>query len=87
MIDISFIMNYYINMEEGDEHMIKIRLSRMMGDRRKNIQTVANETGLSRSTISQLYHEKVTRVDLETLDKLCDCLDCDIVDMLERVKE
>lgn len=63
--------------------MIKIKLSRVMGDRRKNIQKVAEETGLSRNTVSMLYNEKAKRVDFETLDKLCTCLGCDITDIIE----
>ncbi|MBE5956348.1 MAG: helix-turn-helix transcriptional regulator [Lachnospiraceae bacterium] len=57
-----------------------------MGDRRKNIQMVADETGLSRSTLSNLYHDKVTRIDLQTLDVLCKCLDCEPGDLLKRKK-
>ena len=72
--------------EKGSERMIAIKLSRIMGDQRKSIQNVADETGLSRSTLSCLYNDKVTRVDLQTLDKLCDCLNCEPGDILERVK-
>jgi len=66
--------------------VIEIKLSTIMGDRRKNIQMVADETGLSRSTLSNLYHDKVTRIDLQTLDVLCKCLDCEPGDLLKRKK-
>lgn len=66
--------------------MIEIKLSRVMGEQRKSIQKVADETGLSRSTLSCLYNNKVTRVDLNTLDKLCECLDCNPGDIIERKK-
>lgn len=64
--------------------MIEIKLSRIMGEQRKSIQRVADETGLSRSTLSCLYNNKVTRVDLNTLDKLCECLNCEPGDIIER---
>ena len=73
--------------KKGRERMIAIKLSRIMGDQRKSIQNVADETGLSRSTLSCLYNDKVTRVDLQTLDKLCECLNCEPGDILERVKD
>lgn len=57
-----------------------------MGEQRKSIQKVADETGLSRSTLSCLYNNKVTRVDLNTLDKLCECLNCNPGDIIERKK-
>lgn len=63
--------------------MIECKLSRMMGDRRKTIQQVHDETGLSRNTISLLYHNKVKRIDFETLEKLCACLRCSTGDLLE----
>lgn len=66
--------------------MIEIKLSRIMGEQRKSIQKVADETGLSRSTLSCLYNNKVTRVDLNTLDKLCECLNCNPGDIIERKK-
>ncbi len=47
------------------------RLSRLMGDRRLNIQAVADGTGLTRKTIHDLYHNKSVQIHLETLDKLC----------------
>ena len=47
------------------------RLSRLMGDRRLNIQAVADGTGLTRKTIHDLYHNKSVQIHLDTLDKLC----------------
>lgn len=66
--------------------MIEIKLSRVMGDKRMSIQKVADKTGLSRSTISLLYNDKVTRIDLNTIDKLCECLECFPGDIFEYKK-
>ena len=70
-------------MSKGGDGMVRVKLSRIMGDRRKNIQKVAEETGLSRNTISMLYNEKANRIDFQTLDKLCECLNCDVADIIE----
>lgn len=67
--------------------MIEIKLSRIMGEQRKTIQKVADETGLSRSTLSCLYNNKATRVDLNTLDKLCECLNCEPGDIIVRKRK
>lgn len=56
-------------------------LSTLMGKARFNIQEVHEKTGLSRTTIAQLYHDKATRVDYDTIEKLCRLFDCDISDL------
>jgi putative transcriptional regulator len=51
--------------------MIKCNLSKLMGIHKMSIQDVHEKTGLNRATISNLYHEKVNRIDFETMEKLC----------------
>ncbi len=63
--------------------MIRINLSRIMGERRLKIADVCRDTGLSRTTVARLYHEDVIKLDLETLELLCNYLDVDIADMIE----
>lgn len=41
-------------------------------------------TGIRPNTISNLYNEMTTKVDLEQLDMICEALGCDICDILER---
>lgn len=65
--------------------MIRCHLARMMGEHKMRIADVARETGLSRATLTLLYKETAQRVDLDTLDKLCDLFDCTLSDLLERV--
>jgi putative transcriptional regulator len=58
--------------------MIKCNLSKLMGIHKMTIQDVREKTGLNRNTISNLYHEKITRVDFETMDKLCKLFKCQV---------
>lgn len=58
-------------------------LSTLMGAKRMTIQDIHNITGLSRNTISNLYYDRATRVDYETLAKLCACLECEVGELLE----
>jgi len=49
---------------------IRCNLSTLMGENRYNMQDVFEKTGLARSTISNLYHGNIQRIDFETLNKL-----------------
>lgn len=67
--------------------MIKIHLSRMLGEHKQKIADVQRDTGLARNTIAGLYQETTTRIDLATLDALCKHYDCQVGDLLEYLKE
>jgi len=54
-----------------------------MGEHKMNIADVARETGLHRNTITLLYKETATRVDLEAIDQLCKLFRCQVSDLLE----
>lgn len=64
--------------------MIRCHLSRLMGERKMKIADVARETGLNRNTITLLYKETATRVDLEVIDSLCELFECEVGDLFER---
>lgn len=63
--------------------MVKCHLSQLMGIHKLKVADVARATGLNRSTITALYDEKATRIDLETIEKLCNHFNCQIGDLLE----
>lgn len=62
---------------------MRCKLSTLMGQNRYSIQDVHNKTGLARSTVTQLYHDKATRIDFETIEKLCNLFQCEINDLLK----
>ena len=51
--------------------LIKCHLSRLMGERKLKISDLARDTGLHRNTITLLYQETATRVDLDAINTLC----------------
>jgi putative transcriptional regulator len=53
-----------------------------MAVKRLNIKILHEKTGLSRTTISQLFNEHARGIEFSTLAKLCDALDCDITEIL-----
>jgi len=67
--------------------MIKCNLRGLMARNNVNIQTVADTTGISRTTISALCNGYSRGVHLDTLDKLCLLFDCTVGDILEYRKE
>ncbi len=65
--------------------MIRILLSRKLGELRWTQADLARATGIRPSTINDLYHEFAERVNLEHLDKICEALDCDLSEIIVRV--
>ena len=63
---------------------IESRLAMLMAERKYNIQAVIDRTGLDRTSLSKLYHDKTKMVNLESLDKLCGLFDCEPGDLLKR---
>ncbi|MPN38247.1 hypothetical protein SDC9_185771 [bioreactor metagenome] len=66
---------------------IKCRLSILMGENKYNMQDVHLKTGLSRATVSNLYHDKMERIDYSTLSKLCELFKCNVGELLEYYNE
>lgn len=64
---------------------ISSNLSTLMGKHRYMIKDVHEKTGLSRNTISNLYNDKATRIDFDTIEKLCSLFNCDVGDLLTRL--
>lgn len=65
--------------------MIKCHLSRLMGEKKLNIQKLHEGTKISRTTLTDIYYEKVKQMKFETMQKLCDFLNCSVGDLLENV--
>ncbi len=68
--------------------MIRILLSTRLGEKRWTQQDLARATGIRPSTINDYYHELAERVKLDHLDLICEALDCELSDLIQReVKE
>ena len=65
--------------------MIKILLSRKLGELRWTQADLARKTGIRPTTINEMYHEIAERVNLEHLDLICEALDCDLSEILVRI--
>jgi putative transcriptional regulator len=56
---------------------VKSNLHVLMGKKKiKSINQLANETGISRPTLTRIYNDEMDRIELLTIQKLCDFFDC-----------
>jgi putative transcriptional regulator len=67
--------------------LIKCHLSRLMGERKLKISDVARDTGLHRNTVTLLYQETATRVDLDAINSLCKYFAVDVGQLFEFVDD
>ena len=65
--------------------MIRCHLSLLMGRDKLRISDVAKRTGLNRSTVTALYNETATRVDLPAIERLCTLFHCQVGELFEIV--
>ena len=65
--------------------MIKIHLSRMLGEKRITQAELARQTGIRPSTIKDIYNEMTERLNINHLDRICEYLNCDITDLIEYI--
>ena len=66
--------------------MSKFKLPIVMAERGcHKMKEVAAEADLKPTTVSGVFHGNIKRTDVDTLDKLCSALDCQVGDLLEYV--
>lgn len=70
--------------------MMKIvsHLPELMATKRiRNVNRLAEETGIGTPTLYRLFDGTNTRIDYETIIKLCHFFDCKIQDLIEYVSD
>ena len=65
--------------------MIRIYLSRLLGERRVTQKDLSKKTGIRIATINEYYNELSDRINLEHLDKICEVLGCELGELIQRV--
>ena len=63
--------------------MISNKFAALLGDRLVKITKVSQDTGISRTTLTNLYYRKSTKISFDVLNKLCEYLDCAVEDIIE----
>jgi len=62
--------------------MISCRLHMLMAEKRMNISDLHRETGLSRTLLTLMHKDELSRIDLESLNTLCNYFDCEVGDII-----
>lgn len=63
--------------------MIVNKFSTILGSKLLKITKVSRDTGISRTTLTNLYFRRSIEISFEVLDKLCGYLDCEVSDLFE----
>ncbi len=66
--------------------VIKLLLSEMLETRSRTAYWLANETGIRYASIWQMANGDTARLHIETLDRICEALECQPGDLLVRVE-
>ena len=63
--------------------MIRIKLSEVLGRKKMTRKKLAELANVRPNTIGDMYNEKVRKIYLDTLDRICAVLKCNISDLLQ----
>ncbi len=77
-------LSYVVNMIRSceDNIMIEIRVNELLGGHGKSFYWLAKETGISHTTLWRLKKGKALGINFDTLEKLCDALNCQTGEVL-----
>ncbi len=65
--------------------MIKCKLPLLLAEKRLKVADVVRETGISKTTLHKIYNEQSTRIEFETIDKLCAFLEVTVDELFEHI--
>lgn len=68
-------------------NMINNNLSAILGERRLKISKLSEDTGISRSTLTNLYYQKTTSISFNVLDQLCKYFNCSVNDLIKHIPD
>lgn len=67
--------------------MIDNKFSTILGSRLIKISQVARDTGISRTTLTNIYYKRSTYITFTVLNKLCSYLECGVDDLFPYVAD
>jgi putative transcriptional regulator len=67
--------------------MIKCNLSRILGEKKLKVSDVERDTNINKNTLHRLSNGVASRVDLSTLDILCQYLDITLNELFDVIKD
>ena len=67
--------------------MVICKLPILLAERKMRVADLIRGTGINKTTLHKLYNGELTRIDLETIDRICDYLDVQVGDLFVFEKE
>lgn len=64
-------------------YMIRIQLSRILGEKKMKMADLSRQTNINAHAISDLYYERAKAIYFDTLDKICEALGCSVSELVE----
>jgi len=64
-----------------------MKLDKLLKEQNHTIYWLAKETGINWNSISNIANDDVAAIRLDTIDKICKAMKCDIQDLMEIVYE
>jgi len=59
----------------------------LLAERRLKVADAVRATGVSKTTLHKIYNDQSSRIDFDTIDKLCEYLEVGVGDLFEYVAE
>lgn len=63
---------------------MKVILQETLKNKGRSQYWLSKHTGIAMSTINNMCNGKTSRIDFSVLQKICDALDCEVYDIIER---
>lgn len=67
--------------------MIKFKLHLLMAEHRMSQKDLSDKTGITPTVINKYYHDKISRIPVEHLEKFCKYFNCQISDLVEYIPD
>ena len=67
--------------------MITCKLHMLLAERRLTVADLHRDTGISRTLLYLMFNDELSRVDIASLDKLCEFFGCQVSDLLVHQSE
>ena len=71
----------------GQKEMILISINEKLEREGKTAYWLAKQTGIHHTTLAQIRNNKNKAVNLEYLDRICDALECEPGDILQKTSD
>ena len=67
--------------------MIKIHLKRLLAERNMRVSDLPYAARVSKNTVSDICNRRIKGIQLATVERICEALDCSVGDLFEYVPD